>query len=133
MIKRPQFSPREERAFEAFEKAYNLEESGALQEAKLAYHFAVRLGSPHAQINLGHLYDNGDFGSRDRKRAISLYKRALFHGFPEAANSLAQLYRIENNRRWYHFWLARAARMGDEDAQNDCRLLGIRFDAPRKG
>lgn len=116
-------SPSEALAREAFEEAYEIKRRGDLAKARRAYERAARLGSPHAQINLANLYDDGEFGRRNRLRAIALYKRAARRGFPEAAYNLAQLYRRDCLQRWYAYWLRKAAKLGDSDAKEELRAL----------
>lgn len=108
-------------AHKAFETAYDLYEAGHVAKARRAYEHAARLGSPYAQITLANLYDDYAFGKRYRKRARMLYRRALAHGMPQAAYNMAQLYRKEGSRRWYKFWLRKAAESGDNDAKIELR------------
>jgi TPR repeat protein len=111
--------PGGEKQWKAFEKAYGLEEAGDFDGARRAYEHAARMGSPHAQINLAYLYDSGAFGFVDRDRARALNKRAFEQGETKGAYNLAQTYRMASLRRWYVYWLERAADAGDSDAEEE--------------
>src|SRR5580700_11143876 len=92
-LKQKKAGPPSPKQWQAFDRAYEIEETGDLAAARLAYERAARLGSPHAQINLANLCDDGKSGSGNHTRAIALYKRAIKNGYPEAAYNLAQMYR----------------------------------------
>ncbi|HLY04121.1 MAG TPA: hypothetical protein VKR31_00080 [Rhizomicrobium sp.] len=115
--------PPSEKQWQAFERAYAIAETGDMAKARVAYERAARMGSPHAQINLAHLYDGGAFGFVDRARARALGKRAFRQGYAQGAYNLAQTYRMDNKRRWYFYWLRRAANAGDTDAKEELRSL----------
>src|SRR5437868_2371157 len=113
----------EKSVWSAFERAYELFESGNLAKARLAYEHAAQLGSIPALVNLANYYDDGTFGVRNRIRAIQLYKKAAARGSAEGAYGLAQLYRIEDQTRWYKHWLNKAAKLGDTDAPRELAAL----------
>lgn len=82
-------------------------------------------GSPHAQINLAYSYDSGAFGFVDRGRAKALNKWAFKQEYTQEAYNVAQTYRMDNERRWYIYWLRKAAKVGDTDAKAELRSLGV--------
>jgi TPR repeat protein len=97
----------------ALERGCDLYEKRKFKAARDAFELASKLGNRTATVNLANLYDSGELGARERDKAIRLYKLAATSGCPYGAYNLACLYRIENNRRWYTYWLNRAEQLSD--------------------
>lgn len=91
------------------ERGCDLYEKGAVKMASIEFQRAARLGNPEAHVNLGHMFGSGELGVIDRRRMISLYKRAVALGIPQAAESLALTCKSRGNFRSYCYWMRKAA------------------------
>lgn len=109
-------------ALGVFSEAFHAQEAGDLETAIRLYKKASRMGFVSAQTNLGNLYDDVLVPSQPRK-AVETYRRAVRRGSEVGAWCLAVHYRNLGERRWYRYWLARAAAMGDEDAIDELARL----------
>lgn len=98
------------------ERACDAYEDGDLTAAIPLFQRAARLGNPHAQVNLGNLYDDGEGVHKSFPSAVHYYRLAVKNGLPEGAYNLAIAYRNRGNKRWAQFWFRRASEMGDVDA-----------------
>ena len=99
----------------SFREGYKCEESGLNERAIQFYLEAARLGDVSAQLNLGNILDE-KISPAEPSEAVYWYKRAARSGSAAGAWNLAMHYRKTRQRRWYDYWLRRAAELGEEDA-----------------
>ena len=83
------------------------------------------MGESDAMINLANLLDD-HITPRNPLRAIHWYIAAFRAGDASGAWCLAMHYIPRQNHRWYRFWMAKAAEMGEEDAIIE--MAKIRFN-----
>ncbi|MEJ0037662.1 MAG: tetratricopeptide repeat protein [Gammaproteobacteria bacterium] len=112
----------------------------SLAEARRYYEHAMALGSPEAATALGVYWWTHARSSRDRKRALSLYRKAATQSEPHALHNLGVCYSTGNGVRRsfttaYRYFL-KAAKKGHLEAQFKvgwCLLYGegVRTD-PKK-
>jgi len=88
------------KATRAFNMLKQLGESGDMD----AYHM------------LGYLYDTGEGTRRSAKHAMTWYLRSYNAGNSSSATNIATMYREAGNSRKEFEWYARAAALGDGDA-----------------
>lgn len=105
-----------------FLTASSMEDEGNIRRATKLYSRAARLGHAYSQNNLANLLDR-QMKPAQEKKAVYWYKKAVKQGLELAAWNLAMHYRNIGNARWHRYWLRIAAKMGDEDAQNELKRL----------
>jgi len=113
------------RSRKLLEHACEQMDGGAKTLAMSEFKIAARLGNAEAQVNLANLYDDGVRYDDLFRRSRYWYKRAWRSGRPEGAYNLAVAFRLRGNSAQERRWLVRAAAMGDEDAADDLRSLGV--------
>jgi len=96
-------------------EAFELWEKGRVDEALPLYETSARMGHVAARIHLGTLLDDHVRPSQPLG-AIYWYMRAYRSGDATAAWNLAMHYVPRGNRRWFRFWIEKAAAMQHEDA-----------------
>jgi len=88
---------------------------GHLDQALRFFEAGGRIGCDLCQVSLGNLFDDYLLLKQPQK-AIYWYVRAYRNGNGSAAWNLAMHYVPRLNRRWFRFWIDKAAAMGHEDA-----------------
>ena len=127
MVRKQRLDP-----LKVFSDAFYAQEKGDLDTAISLYKQASRLGFAPAQTNLGNIYDDV-LDPPQPKKAVEMYRRAVKLGSRAGASCLAAHYKNLGKARWHHYWLARAAEMGEEDASRELsRLTEAGFDRKRR-
>ena len=103
-------------------QAFALWEQGRLDAAVPLYEASARMGHSTAQLNLGTLMDD-HLEPRQPSKAIYWYVRAFRNDEPSAAWNLAMHYVPRGNRRWFRFWIRKAAAVGHERAIEELKKL----------
>jgi TPR repeat protein len=98
------------------------EDDGDLEKAIELYLKAAKLGDSVAQLNLGVILED-KISPPQVKEAIYWTKRAIRSGHATGAWNLAMRYRLLGNKRWYIFWLNKAAEMGEVEAFEELKTL----------
>ncbi|WP_082611312.1 SEL1-like repeat protein [Lysobacter sp. Root916] len=108
-------------AWSMFEDGYDLQEKKKFSSAFKLYLKAAMLGVPEAQISVANYYEDGVGVRSDAVLSVYWYKKAVASGLHEAAYNLALHHKNRGARRWYRYWLERAANMGDKDAAKELK------------
>ncbi len=103
-------------------QAFDLWEQGRLDAAVPLYETSARMGHSAAQIHLGTLMDD-HLEPRRPLKAIYWYVRAYRNDEPSAAWNLAMHYVPRGNRRWFRFWIKKAAEAGHDNAVEEQKKL----------
>ena len=93
---------------------------GQLREAERLFRRAAAMGHLPSMNSLATLLDDD---LRRPQEAIFWYKRAVLAGHDIAAWNLAMHYVPLGQKRWYRYWMKRAAAMGNEDAAVEAAKL----------
>jgi TPR repeat protein len=105
-------------------QAFELWEQGRMSAALPLYETSARMGHSSAQIHLGNLMDD-HVEPRQPLKAIHWYVCAYRNQEPMAAWNLAMHYVPRGNRRWFRFWMTKAAEAGHEEAITELRKLNF--------
>lgn len=85
--------------------AWRAKQAGRYEEAARLYEPLAAQGNVRAVFNLGVMYERGNLGHRDEKKAISLWERAAHGGYAPAKYHLGRLFEDKGDfssaRKWY--------------------------------
>jgi TPR repeat protein len=115
--------PVKERLFVEANTAWDI---GDLRLAFALFSETARLGDAASQVDLGYFGDNGLSVKKDKKKALTWYRKAYLQGDYSAANNIATVYRDWGDTNKMLWWFRRAAAMGDTVVMLD---LGKRYES----
>lgn len=96
-------------------------------EAARWFRLAAEQGSPHAQVNLAGIYEEGRGVPRDDAEAVNWLVKAADQGHPRATYKLGERFHqgrgVPRSRVIAYMWLDRAAKAGSPAAQFRARAL----------
>lgn len=90
-----------------FQRGWDLETRGRLEEALPLYRRAAEMGDGACRMNLARLLTDRDGAEFDE--GVRWYRRIVRSGDPSGPWNLAMAYRKPGNRRRYLYWMRRAA------------------------
>ncbi len=111
-------------------EAWALEDAGRREEAETIFREQAEAGHLSSMGALANLLTE-DEGPR-RLEGLAWYRRAARLGDGSAAWNCAMTWRMSDNRRRYHHWIARAAKLGYEEAAIVLAEIGRRRLAGRR-
>ena len=111
--------PTQQEAADLLLEALQLIEDDKMDDAIERLYKSARMGDSEAQWTLANILDD-ELETPRPDEAVYWYKRAIRSGDATGAFNLAMHYKNRGNFRWYRFWMAKAAQLGDEDAKAEC-------------
>lgn len=111
--------------FHDFCRGCDSDERGEFEEAARFFRLAAAKGDTGSMTNLGNLLLDGKVKEIRPSEGMYWYKRAVAAGSNTGAWNLCMEYRMQRNKRWFIYWLKRAAEMGDSDAKAQLKSKSI--------
>ncbi len=106
---------------EMLSKGYDLEQKGQFKDALFWYRKAAEQGDPHAQHNVGVMYDFGRGVRQSDAAAAEWYRKAAEQGIDRAQFNLGNLFRegkgVSQSDTTAVEWYRKAAEQGNTSAQ----------------
>lgn len=99
-----------------FEEASEAWDRGEVAIAQKLFQQGAKDGDESCQLNLGFFYDEGIAGEKDKKKAVTWYRKAYKAGCSSAASNIGTVYRDAKEYKRALWWFRRGLAMGDCDA-----------------
>ncbi len=106
-----------------FSAGYQALQRGDYETALRIFRQLANQDNPHAQLNLGFMYERGLLVTQDYKEAVRWYRKAADQGNAKAQHNLGVMYirgqGVRQDHARAYMWYDLAAARGESDAERD--------------